>query len=150
MDEAVRGDLSSGSMKILFPTCAAALFVLGCSVRTEVNVGNHIALDKPKLVVGITVDQMRADYLTRFGAWDDVDSPATFGKGGFRRMVEEGFTCRDHQFGYAPTYTGPGHASIYTGTTPTIHGILANDWYDRESGSSVYCASDTSVQGVHA
>ena len=150
MDEAVRGDLSSGSMKILFPTCAAALFVLGCSVRTEVNVGNHIALDKPKLVVGITVDQMRADYLTRFGAWGDVDSPSTFGKGGFRRMVEEGFTCRDHQFGYAPTYTGPGHASIYTGTTPTIHGILANDWYDRASGSSVYCASDTSVQGVHA
>ena len=63
-------------------------------------------------------------------------------------MVEEGFACRDHHFGYAPTYTGPGHASIYTGTTPTVHGILGNDWYERASGNSVYCVSDTTVTGV--
>ena len=63
---------------------------------------------------------------------EDASSPATFGKGGFRRMVEEGFACRDHHFGYALTYTGPGHASIYTGTTPVVHGILANDWYDAQ------------------
>ena len=62
---------------------------------------------KPRLVVGITVDQMRADYLTRFGAWEDASSPATFGEGGFRRMVEDGFVCRDHHFG-APTHgAGP-------------------------------------------
>jgi len=124
------------------------LLMSGCTVQTEVQFGDDRA--KPRLVVGITVDQMRADYLTRFGAWDEVSSPATFGEGGFRRMVEEGFACRDHHFGYAPTYTGPGHASIYTGTTPVVHGILANDWYDRASAASVYCASDTSVKGVHS
>jgi len=136
-------------MKYTFSACALALFATGCSFQTEILVGKSVAHGHPKLVVGITVDQMRADYLTRFGAWDDAASPATFGEGGFRRMVEEGFTCRDHHFGYAPTYTGPGHASIYTGTTPTVHGIVGNDWYDRASGTSVYCASDTSVKGVN-
>ena len=83
---------------------------------------------------------MRMDYLYRF--WD------AFGDGGFKRMIEDGFVCGDHHFGYAPTYTGPGHASIYTGTTPRTHGIIGNDWYDRSSGASVYCASDADVQTV--
>ena len=96
--------------------------------------------ERPKLVVGITIDQMRMDYLYRF--WD------SFGAGGFKRLVQGGFVCGDHHFGYAPTYTGPGHASIFTGTTPRYHGIIGNDWYDRESGASVYCASDPSVQTV--
>ncbi|MDA1336666.1 MAG: alkaline phosphatase family protein [Bacteroidetes bacterium] len=94
--------------------------------------------ERPKLVVGITVDQMRMDYLYRF--WD------AFGDGGFKRLVQGGFVCGDHHFGYAPTYTGPGHASIYTGTTPRYHGIIGNDWYDRSSGESVYCAADPEVQ----
>ena len=94
--------------------------------------------ERPKLVVGITVDQMRMDYLYRF--WD------AFGDDGFKRLVEKGFVCADHHFGYAPTYTGPGHASIFTGTTPRSHGIIGNDWYDRKAGSSVYCAADASVQ----
>ena len=95
---------------------------------------------RPKLVIGITVDQMRMDYLYRF--WD------AFGDDGFKRLVERGFVCGDHHFGYAPTYTGPGHASIFTGTTPRSHGIIGNDWYDRKTGASVYCASDASVQTV--
>ena len=138
-------------MKFKIATCMLGGMIVwsGCSMQTEVHIGQPSEQSKPKLVVGITVDQMRADYLTRFGAWGDDASNASFGEGGFRRMVNEGFACRDHHFGYAPTYTGPGHASIYTGTTPAVHGILANDWFDRESGTSVYCASDASVQGVH-
>ena len=96
--------------------------------------------ERPKLVVGITVDQMRMDYLYRF--WD------AFGEGGFKRMIKNGFVCADHHFGYAPTYTGPGHASIFTGTTPRSHGIIGNDWYDRKLGSSVYCAADATVKTV--
>ncbi|MFZ9055426.1 MAG: alkaline phosphatase PafA [Flavobacteriales bacterium] len=96
--------------------------------------------ERPKLVVGITVDQMRMDYLYRF--WD------AFGDGGFKRIIEGGFVCGDHHFGYAPTYTGPGHASIFTGTTPRYHGIIGNDWYDRNSGTSVYCVSDDRVQTI--
>lgn len=94
----------------------------------------------PRLIVAITVDQMRADYLTRY--------EVGFGEDGFRRMFDEGFAAMDHHFGYAPTYTGPGHASISTGTTPAVHGIISNNWYSRSEGRVVYCAEDTSVTGV--
>ncbi len=96
--------------------------------------------ERPKLVVGIVVDQMRYDYLTRF--WE------RYGEGGFKRLVQEGFTCKNNHFNYVPTYTGPGHASIYTGATPSVHGIIANDWYDRETNAMMYCAQDDSVKTV--
>ncbi len=94
----------------------------------------------PKLVVGIVVDQMRYDYLTRFHN--------KYGEGGFKRMVNKGFNCKNNHYNYIPTYTGPGHASIYTGTTPKYHGIISNNWYDKEVNKSVYCAGDDSVQSV--
>ncbi len=94
----------------------------------------------PKLVVGIVVDQMRYDYLTRF--YKD------FGDEGFKRMVEEGFNCKNNHFNYAPTSTGPGHTSVYTGTTPATHGIIGNNWYDKEHDIDVYCASDESYSSV--
>lgn len=95
---------------------------------------------KPKLVVGIVVDQMRADYIDKY--W------SKFGDGGFRKLVRNGFNCRNTNYNYMPTYTGPGHASIYTGTTPAYHGIVGNDWFERTSGDTVYCAGDTSVSAV--
>ena len=94
----------------------------------------------PKLVVGIVVDQMRYDYLTRF--WNH------YGDDGFKRLVEEGFNCKNNHYNYAPTSTGPGHASVYTGTTPATHGIIGNNWYDKVSDTSVYCASDDSYTSV--
>ncbi len=94
----------------------------------------------PKLVVGIVVDQMRYDYLTRF--WNH------YGDGGFKRLVNNGFNCKNNHFNYAPTSTGPGHASVYTGTTPATHGIIGNDWYDKVSGEEVYCASDSTYASV--
>ena len=96
--------------------------------------------DQPKLVVGIVCDQMRFDYVYRF--WDKL------GNDGFKRMLSQGFECRNTNYNYMPTYTGPGHASIYTGTTPAVHGIIANDWLDRDAGRSVYCVQDESVKGV--
>lgn len=94
----------------------------------------------PKLVVGIVVDQMRYDYITRF--WDDYE------EGGFKRMVNEGFNCKNNHYNYAPTSTGPGHTSVYTGTTPSTHGVIGNNWYDKESGTEVYCAGDDSYNSV--
>ena len=96
--------------------------------------------ENPKLVVGIVVDQMRYDYLTRF--------ENRFGEGGFKRMMNEGFNCKNNHFNYVPTYTGPGHASIYTGTTPKYHGVISNNWYDKEEKQTVYCAGDDSVASV--
>lgn len=94
----------------------------------------------PKLIVGIVVDQMRYDYLNRFYS--------KYGDGGFKRMMNEGFNCKNNHFNYVPTYTAPGHASVYTGTTPKYHGIIGNDWYDKELKKSVYCAGDETVEGV--
>jgi len=94
----------------------------------------------PRLIVALTVDQMRADYLTRYAHG--------FGKGGFCRFMKEGFQGLDHHFSYAPTYTGPGHASIATGTTPAVHGIIGNNWYSRVEGKKVYCAEDGTAKGV--
>lgn len=92
------------------------------------------AQEKPKLVVGIIVDQMRQEYLYRF--------QDRYGDGGFKRLIGDGFMFKNAHFNYVPTYTGPGHASVYTGSTPAIHGIIANDWYDKVSKSSMYCAFD--------
>src|SRR5678815_2060174 len=90
-------------------------------------------IDRPKLVVGIVVDQMRYDFLYRF--WDQ------YSEGGFKRLLREGFSFENTQYNYVPTYTGPGHASIYTGTTPATHGIVGNDWYVCETGLSTYCTA---------
>ena len=94
----------------------------------------------PKLVVGIVVDQMMVDYLYRFNA--------CFSKEGFVKMMDKGTNCRNTQYNYVPTYTGPGHASIYTGATPSEHGIVGNSWFDRESGASVNCVTDSNYFSV--
>jgi len=98
------------------------------------------ATNKPKLVVGIVVDQMRYDYIYRY--WDK------FGNDGFKRLVNEGFFCKNTNYNYVPTYTGPGHTAIYTGTTPAVNGIISNDWYDKSTGKDLYCAEDAAVTGV--
>jgi len=94
----------------------------------------------PKLVVGIVVDQMRYDYITRY--WNH------YGNDGFKRFVDEGFNCKNNHYNYAPTSTGPGHTSVYTGTTPAMHGVIGNNWYDKVSETEVYCASDTTYTSV--
>ncbi|MGB2526600.1 alkaline phosphatase PafA [Flagellimonas sp. SN16] len=95
---------------------------------------------RPKLVVGIVVDQMRAEYLYRF--------QENFTEDGFKRLMGEGFNVKNMHYNYIPTTTGAGHSSIYTGTTPARHGIVNNDWYSRVEGKTVYCAQDMGVSLV--
>ncbi len=97
-------------------------------------------LDRPRLVIGIVVDQMRYDYLYRYYDAYSAD--------GFRRLLREGFSCENTLYNYWPTYTGPGHAAIYTGTTPNINGIIANEWYDRQWGRQRYVTTDTTENAV--
>ena len=94
----------------------------------------------PKLVVGVVVDQMMVDYLYRY--------ESRFSKGGFLKLMNKGTNCRNTQYNYVPTYTGPGHASIYTGSTPSESGIISNSWYDREAGASVNCVTDSNYFSV--
>lgn len=94
----------------------------------------------PKLVVGIVVDQMCYEYLYRY--------QEHFGETGFKQLMNHGTHCRNTNYNYIPTFTGPGHASIYTGTTPSNHGIVANEWYDRGFGGIVNCVGDSAVQTI--
>ncbi len=98
------------------------------------------AQQQPRLVVGITIDQMRYDYLYRY--WGDM------GENGFKRLLREGHVAHDGHYQYAPTFTGPGHASIYTGTSPTLNGIIGNEWYSRLDKKTVYCVEDQTANTV--
>ncbi|GAA3949869.1 alkaline phosphatase PafA [Hymenobacter algoricola] len=119
-----------------------SLFLLLAAVLAAPAFGQKKAapLSRPKLVVGIVVDQMRYDYLYRY--W------SKYGTGGFRRLLGEGFSYENTHFNYVPTYTGPGHASLYTGTTPSMHGIVGNNWFRRETGRGTYVTEDKTVQAV--
>jgi predicted AlkP superfamily pyrophosphatase or phosphodiesterase len=92
------------------------------------------AQDRPKLVVGIVVDQMRQEYLYRF--------EGKYGEGGFKRLMNNGFMLTNAHYNYVPTYTGPGHASVFSGTTPAVHGIIGNDWWDKSLKKNVNCVED--------
>ena len=94
----------------------------------------------PKLLVGIVVDQMRYDYLYKY--WDKL------GDGGFKKMIKEGYSFKNANYSYIPTYTAPGHASIYAGCTPSDHGIAANRWYDEAFKVMTYCVDDKRFSSV--
>ncbi|MGC4235488.1 MAG: alkaline phosphatase family protein [Niabella sp.] len=96
---------------------------------------------RPKLVVGIVVDQMRWDYLYRY--YDRYDN-----NGGFKRMLNEGFSCENTFINYIPSYTAIGHTTVFTGSVPAIHGIAGNNWIDQASGKNIYSTDDSTVQGV--
>lgn len=98
----------------------------------------HAQVERPKLVVGIVVDQMRWDYLYYY--------QPLFGEGGFKRLLGEGFSCQNTIIDYVPTVTAVGHASIFTGSTPAAHGIAGNDYMI--DGRSVESVDDYQVSGV--
>lgn len=95
---------------------------------------------RPKLVVGIVVDQMRYDYLYRFNS--------KYGKDGFNRLLNDGAVCENTHIPYIPTYTAPGHTCVYTGSVPAMHGIVGNDWFEKNLERNIYCTSDTTYQTV--
>ena len=119
---------------------ALALFIFSTSFSQPSGTpGDN--LQRPKLVVGIVVDQMRWDYLYRY-----YDRYAA--NGGFKRLLNQGFSCENTLINYAPTVTAPGHTSIYTGTVPAIHGITGNFWWDNAEQRDIYCTEDKNVQTV--
>lgn len=95
---------------------------------------------KPKLVIGIVIDQMRYDYLTRFAD--------RYGKDGFNRILKNGFSLENAHYNFIPTYTAVGHASIYAGTSPNNHGIISNNWYDKVLKKSIYCVDDVNYKTI--
>jgi predicted AlkP superfamily pyrophosphatase or phosphodiesterase len=102
-----------------------------------VKTSNAQQVEKPKLIVGVVIDQMRAEYLYRF--------QENYTENGFKRLMREGFNVKNTHYNYVPTATGPGHTSIYTGTTPANHGVVANSWYSRDLKRKINCVEDTTV-----
>lgn len=108
--------------------------------KTTTTAASSTSVPRPKLVVGLVVDQMRWDYLYRY--YDRYQS------GGFKRMLNEGFTCENTNIDYIPTVTAAGHSCIYTGSVPAIHGIAGNDFIIQSTGKSMYCTDDSTVTTV--
>lgn len=96
----------------------------------------------PKLVVAIIVDQLRYDYLEALHPH--------FSQGGFRLLSEKGAALTFAHYNYAPTVTGPGHASAFSGSTPSMHGIIGNDWFDKRARLMVNCVNDPDAAPVGA
>ncbi|MDF2553432.1 MAG: nucleotide pyrophosphatase [Chryseobacterium sp.] len=119
-------------------TIAAACFMSVITINAQRNKNSPV--ERPKLVVGLVVDQMRWDYLYRFYS--------KFGNNGFKRLLNKGYSLDNVHINYVPTVTALGHTSIYTGSVPAIHGIAGNDWTDKETGKNVYCTTDENVQPV--
>ena len=93
-------------------------------------------VERPKLVVGLVVDQMRWDYLYNY----------QWGEGGFKTLLADGYLCNNTIIDYVPTVTAIGHASIYTGTTPAFHGIAGNNFM--LNGKNVTSVQDDNEKGI--
>lgn len=115
-------------------------FLIGLALLLSLGKASHAQVERPKLVVGLMVDQMRWDYLYRFAN--------RYGEDGFKRILKEGFSCENTIINYVPTYTAIGHSSVYTGSVPSIHGIAGNDWIIQSTGQNMYCTQDDNVEGV--
>ncbi len=125
--------------QILVPVLVSifSLNFSSCSLNSKASSSD---LDKPKLVVSIVVDQMRFDNLDKYnGSYSD---------NGFKRLIREGFNLKNNHFNYVPTVTGPGHASISTGSTPKTHGIAGNNWFDKKTRKDVYCTTDLDYENL--
>ncbi len=113
---------------------------LGVMTLSSIRAEERGSVPRPKLVVGVVVDQMRWDYLYRY--YD------MYGDGGFKRLLHGGFSCENTMLDYIPTVTAIGHTCIYTGSVPSIHGIAGNNFRVERLGKEMYCTDDSLVAGV--
>ncbi|CAL1518665.1 alkaline phosphatase PafA [Chitinophaga sp. MM2321] len=123
-----------------FKIYAAACIVIAMSACENKGPASSSMHARPKIVVGLMVDQMRWDYMYKYSQ--------RYGEGGFKRLLREGFSCENTLISHAPTVTAIGHSSVYTGSVPAITGIVGNSWYDREWGRQIENVEDTTVTGV--
>lgn len=127
--------------KHLFLAICASITIGAFAQTAKTSSASTKTIARPKLVVGIVIDQMRWDYLYRF---NDLYKPT----GGFKRLLNEGFSCDNTFVPYLPTVTACGHTCVYTGSVPAIHGITGNNWFDNNLKRMVYCVEDKTAQTV--
>ena len=108
--------------------------------KTSYTQNAYIPPERPKLVIGIVIDQFRYDYIDKF--WNN------FSDGGFKRVINEGTFCKNASYDYFFTQSAPAHATIVTGTDPRVHGIVADNWYHSMRDEIVYCTANSEVDPV--
>lgn len=119
-------------------TVLAALFLSCYGMQAQDGKSANLTFQRPRLVVGIVIDQMRWDYLYRY--------QQRYTEGGFKRLLNQGYSFENTRIPYIPSVTAIGHTCIYTGSVPTIHGIAGNNFY--KDGKEVYCTTDKTVTPV--
>ncbi|WP_368502589.1 alkaline phosphatase family protein [uncultured Prevotella sp.] len=119
-------------------TVLAALFLSCYGMQAQDGKSANLTFQRPRLVVGIVIDQMRWDYLYRY--------QQRYTEGGFKRLLNQGYSFENTRIPYIPSVTAIGHTCIYTGSVPTIHGIAGNNFY--KDGKKVYCTTDKTVTPV--
>lgn len=127
--------MRKASLLIIYFICI--YYSTGAQPFSKPAVNNGI--QRPKVIVGLVIDQMRWDYLYRYYN--------RYGNGGFKRLIEKGFSFENTFIPYTPAVTAAGHTCIYTGSVPSIHGVVGNDWVEKD-GTIMYCTQDRSVTGV--
>jgi predicted AlkP superfamily pyrophosphatase or phosphodiesterase len=115
-------------------------FSLTSTVKAQKIASPTNQINHPKIIVGIVVDQMRWDYLYRYYN--------RYGNGGFKRLINQGYSFENTMIPYMPTYTAVGHTTIYTGGIPATHGMVGNNWYEKSIKKNMYCTDDITVAGV--
>ncbi len=99
-----------------------------------------VSAETPKLIVTIVVDQLRYDYLERFRD--------QFTTNGFRLLMDRGAFMTSARYDYVPTVTAPGHSTYLSGTPPSVHGIIGNEWFDRQQRTNIVAVDDPAYVGV--
>jgi predicted AlkP superfamily pyrophosphatase or phosphodiesterase len=125
-------------MKFIFFLLIVIFFSKNINAQKNSSASNEIG--RPKIVVGIVIDQMRWDYLYRFYN--------RYSTGGFKKLIGKGYSFDNTMLPYVPTYTAVGHTTIYTGGIPATHGMIGNNWYEKTIKKNMYCTEDSTVQGV--
>ncbi len=121
-------------------TFAALLLFAALTAGAQTTPTANSTPARPKLVVGMVVDQMRWDFLYRY--------QDKYTAGGFKRLLRDGYSCENTHINYSPSYTACGHTCVYTGSVPAVHGITGNNWFDIKENKYVYCTEDTTVKTV--
>lgn len=115
----------------------AFMLIVAMLLLTQISQAQTKAVAKPKVVIGIVIDQMRWDYLYKF--------QHLYGENGFKRLLNNGYSCQNTMVNYLPSLTAPGHSSIYTGSVPSIHGIAGNEFIENSDGLAHASCEDKSV-----
>jgi predicted AlkP superfamily pyrophosphatase or phosphodiesterase len=114
------------------------LCMLNSNAQKKIEIKKEVA--RPKIVIGLVIDQMRWDYFYRYYS--------RYSETGFKRLLNKGYNFENTFIPYVPTYTAVGHSCIYTGGIPATTGIIGNNWYEKSIGRNMYCTQDSTVKGV--